>query len=395
MFRFTLLQRHILHEVVRVFSFVLVCTTVLLVFVGLFQQATEAGLHPLRALRILPYVITMMLPFTIPAALLLTVSVVYGRLTGDQELTAAKAAGVHPLSLMWPALGLGAVLSLGSLLLTDQVIPWSVNRIEQHILAWMEDIFLEKLRTEHRFADPKHGLLVSVQGLDGKRLLRPIIQFTKGKTPITIQCEQAQIDLDVQNRQIQVTGWNGVIEIAGRPPSKFRGQRGPHALRWDAENQEIKPRHLPVMQIDHEILSMNRDVELRRQSAALHAAFAFTSADFPELVHSQAERLPNVKQTNLRLFKLKTEIHSRYALACSCFFFVLMGTPFSMRFGKSQYLSNFLLCFVPIVCGYYPLMLGLMTQAKKGHIACDWPLWIANALLATAALWIMRRVIRH
>ena len=92
--RLPLLQRYLLGEVCKVFAFVLFCVTVLLVFVGLFQQAAEAGLHPLKALRILPYAVTMMLPFTIPAALLLTVSMVYGRLTGDQELTAAKAAGI-------------------------------------------------------------------------------------------------------------------------------------------------------------------------------------------------------------------------------------------------------------------------------------------------------------
>lgn len=392
---FSLLQRHILSEVLKVFVFVLVCTTVLLVFVGLFQQATEAGLQPLRALRILPYVVTMMLPFTIPAALLLTVSVVYGRITGDQELTAAKAAGVHPVSLMWPALGLGACLSVGSLLLTDQVIPWSVNQIEQHVLAWMEDIFLEKLRTEHRFADSRHGLLVSVTGVDGKKLLRPTIQYSKGGKTYTIQCEMAQIELDVVNRQALLTGWNSYVEVPGKPPNKIAGPFGPFPLKWDAEEREIKPRHLPVLQIDREITQMDRAVQLQRQCEALRAAFALTIADFPDLVRSRVSHPDESGGNRNRLLKLKTEVHSRYALACSCFFFALLGTPFSMRFGKSQYLTNFLLCFVPIVCGYYPLMLGLMTQAKKGYIPTDWPLWTANALLGLAAMLILRRVIRY
>src|SRR5262245_60569164 len=101
-----LLQRYLFGEVLRVFTFVLGCITVLLLFVGVFQQATERGLNPVEALKILPYVVPGLLPFTIPAALLLTVSAVYGRLSGDQELTAAKAAGIHPISLMWPALSL-------------------------------------------------------------------------------------------------------------------------------------------------------------------------------------------------------------------------------------------------------------------------------------------------
>ena len=67
--------------------------SLLLVFVGVFREASERGLGPVQILQVLPYVAPSMLPFTIPATLLLTVTVVYGRLSGDNEITAAKAAG--------------------------------------------------------------------------------------------------------------------------------------------------------------------------------------------------------------------------------------------------------------------------------------------------------------
>ena len=89
-----MLQRYILGELLRVFAFVLSVLTVLLVFVGAFQQARDSGLGPLQILEILPFVVPSLLPFTIPATLLLTVSVVYGRIAGDQEITAAMAAGM-------------------------------------------------------------------------------------------------------------------------------------------------------------------------------------------------------------------------------------------------------------------------------------------------------------
>ncbi len=51
--------------------------------------------------------------------------------------------------------------------------------------------------------------------------------------------------------------------------------------------------------------------------------------------------------------KLRTEYHSRYALACSCFFFVLLGSPFAILMAKNQASTSFHACFGLIAGGYY------------------------------------------
>jgi lipopolysaccharide export system permease protein len=389
-----LLQRYIFVEVLRTFVFVLGCTTVLLVFVGVFQQATESGLGPLQALKLLPFLVPSMLPFTIPAALLLTVSVVYGRLAGDQEVTAAKSAGIHPTSLMWPALLLGGFLSVGSLLLTDQVIPWSVAKIEQQVVTLMEDIFLERLRTELQYSDPKRGLHVTVAGVEGRRLIHPVFRYVRGNRVVTVQAEEAVIELDVRNQQAVIRMRNIFGDIGGHGRVVISREET-EVIRWTNDDREQKPRHLPVAMIDGELTGISRTHEEQRQRQVIDACFSLTGANFHRLVKTQSERTRNLDSRTARFNKLKTEVHSRYALACSCFFFALLGTPFSMLFGKSQYVTSFLLCFIPIVCGYYPLMLGLMTQAKRGAIGPEWSMWIANALLAVLAILVMRRVIRY
>lgn len=388
-----LLQRYIFSEVFRVFTFVLFCITILLVFVGIFQQATESGLGAGQALTIIPYVVPSMLPFTIPAALLLTVSVVYGRLTGDQEVIAAKSAGIHPLSLMWPSFVLGAVLSLGALFLTDQVIPWSMLKIEQHIVSFMEDIFLERLRTEHHFSDSRHGLLVTVENVQGNVLKRPTFRYTKNQRICTLQAEEAQIDLDAEGQTLSIRAKNAWIDIPGEARGRLHERT--EQLRWDNVKERKNPRDMPVAMIQNELQDIEAQRERQNQLAAMEACFAMTVADFPGLAKKCGLRMVDVGRERKRSFRLNTEIHNRYAMACSCFFFVLLGTPFSMRFGKSQYLTSFLLCFLPIVCGYYPLLLGITTQAKKGVIPPEFAMWIANVLLAIAAWVVMRRVIRY
>src|SRR5690606_1132547 len=65
-----------------------------------------------------------------------------------------------------------------------------------------------------------------------------------------------------------------------------------------------------------------------------------------------------------RYNKLYTEIHSRLALACSCFFFALVGRPYAIQQGRRQFLTSFALCFVPILVVYYPIVLVTMTLGK-------------------------------
>jgi lipopolysaccharide export system permease protein len=128
-----LLQRYILFELLRIFAFVLSIITVLLVFVGIFNQVTMNGLGPQQVLQILPFIVPSLLPFTIPATLLLTVTVVYGRMAGDQEITAAKSAGISAVSLLWPSFLMAGVLCICSLVLEDQTIPWAMKNIERAV----------------------------------------------------------------------------------------------------------------------------------------------------------------------------------------------------------------------------------------------------------------------
>jgi lipopolysaccharide export system permease protein len=157
-----ILQRYILFELLKVFVLLLSVLTVMLVFLGVFQEAQDNGLGAVQIVQILPYIIPSLLPYTIPSTLLLAVCVVYGRLSGDLEIIATKSAGINPLSLLMPAFMLGIVLAVGSLFLTDRVIPWSVSRMQLIISQALEEIFLDQLRASHLIANNSEGYTISV-----------------------------------------------------------------------------------------------------------------------------------------------------------------------------------------------------------------------------------------
>ena len=78
-------------------AFLLALLTMTAIFV-LFMVVAEAMRSRLSRrsdiVQLVPYVIPSTLPYTIPVSLLFAVTVVYGRLAGDNEIIAVKTAGL-------------------------------------------------------------------------------------------------------------------------------------------------------------------------------------------------------------------------------------------------------------------------------------------------------------
>ncbi len=394
-----LIQRYVFGELTRAFLFVLTAVTVLTIFAGVIQQALEKGLTIEHTLLILPYVVPSMLPFTIPAALLLTVCLVYGRMAGDHEVTAAKASGISVLSLLWPALILGAVLSVFSLFLTDQVIPWAEGKIEQTIVQAMEDIILEKMRSKNGFQDPKSGLSITVAGVDGHVLLRPFIVINKlgpdsTDQITTLRAEEASIHLQPRNRKVIFQVKNAYVTLPDHQSVRYTAEKQ-FTFPWQEAAYKQKARYLAVSQIDDEMLSVSREKTEARDRQLVESAMALTLGQFDTLANPALSGGGRLTERTAWYLKLHTEKHSRFALACSCFFFALLGGPFAIWQGKNQFLTSFLFCFGPIVGVYYPLIMGMTAQSKQGNIDPMTGMWLGNIVLGIAALFVLRRVMRY
>lgn len=390
-----MLQRYILGELLRVFAFVLSVLTVLLVFVGVFREARESGLGPLQILEILPFVVPSLLPFTIPATLLLTVCVVYGRISADQEIIAAKAAGINVLSLLWPSFALGLVLSVCSFVLTDQAIPWAVANIQRRVTLAMEDIFLDMLRSQLTVSDPQRGFSVTVTAVEGKKLIRPTFQYTPpgSDSAVTLQAQEATLHFDLEQKQVNLHLLRGYVDVEGKR-MYFKEQNHPFPL--PSAISKPKPRHLSIVRIREQISEFRERLNQQMGRREIETAFALALGDFQRFttpVYRGYETQIRFDEEDLR--KLQTEIHSRYALACSCLFFTLIGGPFSILQGRRQFLTSFFLCFLPILIIYYPVVLLTMNLSKSGTIDPSWGMWLGNSLVCIAGVVILRKVLQH
>lgn len=390
-----LLERYVFFQLARVFTVMLIVTTCLLVFVGAFGQMREKGLSAAQAVALLPYIIPSILPFTIPATLLLTVCVVYGRMSGDREVIAAKAAGVNVMALLWPSFFLGAVLSVVSLLLLDQIIPWSHANIERIAALATEEIFLDLLRTQNQIHLKDRGITITVMAVKDRTLIAPIFRFApKGGSAVTIQAREASLDFDLKHQQVVLRMTRGYIDVPGKIRNYFEQEE--KAFPLPNSSQRLRPQRIRIREIEQEMVSATQQLAEFRDRKLMETAFVLSNGDFtrltePSFKSNQLEEL--VADEDFR--KLRAEFHNRFATSCSCFFFVMLGSPFAIWMAKKEFLTSFLFCFLPILAIYYPVSMMTFNLSKSGQFDPTWAVWGSNAILFMASAVFIRKVLQN
>lgn len=396
-----LLQRHILGELLRVFAVLAMLTTALLVLFGVSTAADDHGLGPAQVLRVLPYFVPALLPYTIPATMLLTVCLVYGRLAADNEVTAAKAAGVNLISLLLPAFALAAGLSVVALVLSDQAVPWATKNVQRVAAAAAEEIFLDILRNRHRYTEPRRGITITVMEVDGDVLVRPTFRYAPaGREPVVIQAERASLSFDLEAEQVVLDLERGHVDLPGGRQMWVERERRPFPLPRDLKAPRAQD--MSVRSINEQVVAIDRDIAARSMARDLDLAFGMTlgHVGLPRGLdrsmwhdHVWADDLD--REAIKRRRQLETAKHSRFAMAASCLAFVVVGAPYSILQAKRHFLTVFVACFLPILLVYYPLLLGMMNLSKDGQVDPSWSVWAGNAAALLAAAWLLRRALRN
>jgi len=116
----------------------------------------------------------------------------------------------------------------------------------------------------------------------------------------------------------------------------------------------------------------------------------------PDNMHQHIANLKYLlKQRALDRRCVEAEMHMRPAISFGCLFFVLVGCPVGIWFSRSDYLSAFITCFLPVVFVYYPLMLCGTNLAKEGKFDAAVTVWAADVIVALAGLVLFKRLLRN
>jgi lipopolysaccharide export system permease protein len=398
---FTILHRTILGELLKVFLLALVGLTGILLIAGIIAEASQHGLGPKQILMVIPLIIPNTMPYTLPATTLFATCIVYGRLSNDNEILAIKAAGVNVLRVIWPCIFLGIVTSAITLGLYLDVIPSTHHLMRTMFLDNVEEMLYEMLKRDHQINQPRLNYKMWVLRVHGKKLEKTIFkQYNKTthQPEWTAYAAEADMMVDRKKNLIRVKMLNGEVL------SEKGDQRGFFVERiWEVPlpedfNERIRKRRasdLTWNEIEEMRKELVEEIERKDAEIALLKSQAFMPNPPPSLRdHINLVRLARQHDQG-ELRGLDAEIQMRPALALGCLCFVLVGCPVGIFFSKSDILSAFITCFLPIVFLYYPLLLCGINLAKNNDIPPALTVWFANGVVFVLSLDLFRRLLKN
>lgn len=396
----SLINRTIFWDLVKIFCLSMISITGILVLAVVVMEAQSRGLGPFQIVAIIPLVIPSTFPYTVPATTLFATCIVYGRLAADNEILAIKAAGINVLHVVWPAVFLGVVTSIATAGMYYQVIPKTYHRMKTLFLNDVESLLYGMLKQQGRVVHPKLDYVLYVKRVQGRKLVRALFMHkVEGgqKYDVVAQAREAELIVNTHKKVVLVhmkacqistldSGGNTIVE------DQVFQVHFPQDFTADRQNRRSDMDWKELFERKDELKTKIEDVELRiAEKTALHSLKQAPDALDRELLPLLNEQ--HMYQQYLR--DVDAEIHRRPALAFGCFFFVLVGCPVGIWFSRSDYLSAFVTCFLPIIIVYYPLLLCGENLARAGTVDPAMAIWSANIVLGVAGVILYWRLLRH
>ncbi len=396
----SILQRMVFTELLKVFAMSMLGITAILVLGGIVPEASQQGLNPLQILGIIPLLVPSMMPYSIPATTLFTACVVYGRLSADNEILAVKSAGASILQILMPGVLLGTLTAATTGLLYYQVIPSTQHLLKTLFVNDVEEFLYALLKKDREINQQALNYVIAVRQVQGRRLLDAVFfkrNNAQSDYDVIAKAREAELHVDMNKKEVHVTMWQFVGLTEGGEARATVNEKRVWVVPLPSLDAQRKRR--PREHTWEQLLARQEEVaqETQEKRREIEEAETRTPPDVP--LEKKKERLKDLHYHLLVLESearaLAAEMHMRPVLAFGCLCFVLVGCPVGIWFGKSDYLSAFITCFLPIVLAYYPLLLAGTNLAKDGRIDPAIGLWVSNAVLGVVGLVLFRQVMRR
>lgn len=420
-------QRMLFGELLRVFGLCLLGLSGVFTLLAVLQQL-QFGASLGQVARMLPLLVPISMPWIVPPACLFASCVVYGRLAHDNEAVVLKAAGVDLLEILRPTLALGLLATLGTAALQFSITPYSWRQTKESLLTDPEEAICLALKKDRmmKFPAKKDTIVLYVRDVQDRRLLdvivkrRPTSPSASGEDEVGVaRTREARLKVDLERRLIRLEGndwsWPGGSRMGDEPferdlPAQFNLDLlrrdlldNPATLDWTDLPRSAQQR----------VEMRNANRRLREELAAIPTDKILTPDECAQLaqrVGLDVDRVPADGPERLRQIEhslhtekylerldriMRYEYHIRPAVAFGCLFFALLGCPVGLWANRADYLSIFVVCFLPALFVYYPVLFMAGGYARDGKIPMAAGVWAANAVLAIASIILSWRLIKR
>lgn len=380
-----MLTRFLLRELCKTFGLSLSALTFLLIGFLLAEAKIEYGLGPSTSVRLIPFVLPRALAYSLSAAWLLSVVIVYGSMSMSNELLAVSASGISPLRPLKPAFTFAALLTIPAIWLMDLGNSWGKDGIHRVVFESATDIAYRRLRADKSFSN--EYLSVWVKDVDGRELIGPTILFSpSGKVQFSARAEIGRLDMDEHERELVVQLSNGLATTRNDESLRFPDDLTLRIPLRDALGKDIG-HNFTLRQLPAKIASQTQRVkQLEQQSLRQQADLAIAGDAKPGDNGRELEK--QLEGERFNLFRLRCFQHRRISQGFCCFSFTIFGLPLAILLRGRDLTSRFFMSYLPIIMFFYPFEFRLARMSSLP----PYSLWICHAVLIVSGFFLLRQV---
>ncbi len=369
---FTTLDRYIVREHVAPFFI----SNALIMFIFTLNLALQMlgrivgkGLEPMLILEFFWLNLAWILTLSVPMSVLVACLMGFGRLAGDHEIIAMKAAGVGINRMIRPVLIMGILVGAFSLYFQDQILPdmnyrnklltTSIKRKQPNVVI-REGTFTRDI--------PKQTLLVKDMDPETE-LLTDVTIFDESNQnqPTTILAQQ---------------GYMNYVDSLGMYHLKLY-----HGEIHQTERQN--PESYQIMEFGEALFrTEDTDQLLQRREGGYRGDRELSLSGLMERVDELKER-PDPERYVRQINRYLVEYHKKWSISFAAIVFVLIGAPLGIKLthgglGVSGPLS------VVFFLMYWTFLIGGEDMADRGLVAPWLAMWAPNFLLGALGWFLIR-----
>lgn len=365
----SILFRMIAREMFGPFLFGLGAFTILFVAVeslgGVARMVLDSKLGLNLVLEYLLNRLPQILIFTCPMAVLLSGLMSFGRLSGDSELTALKAAGISFFRIATPALLLCLMISGANIWINEKIVPPSMKRAYDILFeSQKKDPYRVALLSKPRMMDNGETQILYAQGFDTStnRMFGVYLHYFWSRIRRReIYAEEAQ--------------WNGKVWVL-------------HNIRTTFFNNALEPVNDIVAS---DVWTPMQPDESPADPASLlkrdHLPEELSREELWEILAILPAGKPGSDEARKRR-KFEVMFHQKLALPWTSLIFGAFAIPLGVRPQRSSRSIGLGLSLLFILI-YYVLMTVGMVLGEAGQISPMLAAWLPNAIFGSLGLLLL------
>ena len=371
MFRVRILPRYILREFGETFALAaLVVIIVLFISFGFMEVMSKKGLDFANVFSIFPLLIGKVLPYALPFAVVCACTLTYGRLSGDNEIAAMRANGIHLNFIIMPTLALALAASGLTFIINDRLSPTLRHQtrcIQEEILKNLVRHFASLGQPTMTMESGDRHIHLYVDRIEGDELKGVVIFLSENRRLYqTVVANSGRLKFNPELKQLTLEIREGSIKnIDIKHPARINIV--PARLLGD------KPTEFPIVLENLGELDIS-DPELYSNS---------------EL----SKKLENNEYEGKEKKEAELVMYGRLASSMSPFFLTFLVVPLSISIKRGHMVTAFLVGML-VVIGYLVLLLvGSKFIGTRLNVPAFWAMWLPNIILSVCGGILLVRVI--